>query len=61
MSRHFSRKRDLKKFNRRKRPCRTRTMKCRRLLEDIQAEEYLRLMKKKPRKSEASERHSSSK
>ena len=52
MSRHFSRKRDLKKFNRRKRPCRKRTMKCRRLLEDIQAEEYLRLMKKKPRKAQ---------
>ncbi len=49
MPRHFSRKRDMDKFNRRKSPCRKRTMKTRRLLDDIQGEQYLRLMEKKPR------------
>lgn len=50
MPRHFSKKGDLKKFNRRKSPCQKRTMRTRRLLEDIQAEAYLCLMEKKPRK-----------
>ena len=50
MPRHFSKKGDLKKFNRRKSPCQKRTMRTRRLLEDIQAEAYLCLMEKKSRK-----------
>lgn len=52
MPRHFSKKGDLKKFNRRKSPCQKRTMRTRRLLEDIQAEAYLCLMEKKSRKRE---------
>lgn len=49
MPRHWSRKRDMNKFNKRRGPCRKQTFKGRRLLEDLQAEEYLRFVYKKPR------------
>ncbi len=49
MPRHFSRKRDMDKFNGRKMPSHKRTLQTKKLFAELEAQQILRVVEKKPR------------